>query len=113
MATGPAACKCMCGVAGLCCQGQNCFLSFTLLSRMAGLQIASQIMQQADSSNHERTKVVEESRRECAAALRFLAEVKLAFPEVLQAIKTKQLAQEILLFKEDHIVNLAKTGAGA
>ncbi len=51
-----------------------------------------------------------ESRRQCEAALRFLVEVRLAFPEVLQAIKTKQLAQEILLFKEDHIVNLAKTG---
>ena len=55
-------------------------------------------------------QVVAESRRQCEAALRFLAEVRLAFPEVLQAIKTKQLAQEILLFKEDHIVNLAKTG---
>ena len=55
-------------------------------------------------------QVIAESRRQCEAALRFLVEVRLAFPEVLQAIKTKQLAQEILLFKEDHIVNLAKTG---
>ena len=58
-------------------------------------------------------QVLAESRAECAAALRFLAEVKLAFPEVLQAIKTMQLAQEILLFKEDHIFNLAKTGSNA
>ena len=32
-------------------------------------------------------------------------------PEVLTAIKTKQLAQELLLYKEDHLQDIAKTGA--
>ena len=55
-------------------------------------------------------QVIQESKAECGKALRYLAEIKVAFPEVLQAIKSKQLAQEILLFKEDQIGNLAKTG---
>ena len=51
-----------------------------------------------------------ESRRECAEAQRLLGMLKAAFPEVLTAIKTKQLAQEILLNKEEHIGEVAKTG---
>ena len=52
-----------------------------------------------------------ESRGECAEAQRLLGMIKSAFPEVLTAIKTKQLAQEILLNKEEHIGEVAKTGA--
>lgn len=58
-------------------------------------------------------QVIQESRAECGKALRYLAEIRLAFPEVLQAIKSKQLAQEILLFKEDQIGMLARTGENA
>ena len=56
-------------------------------------------------------QVVLESRGECAEAQRLLSMIKSAFPEVLTAIKTKQLAQEILLNKEEHIGEVAKTGA--
>ena len=52
-----------------------------------------------------------ESRASCAGARRHLAAVKAAVPEVLTAIKTKQLAQELLLYKEDHLHDIAKTGA--
>ena len=55
-------------------------------------------------------QVVMESRRECQEAQTLLGMVKMAFPEVLTAIKTKQLAQEILLNKEEHIGEVAKTG---
>ena len=51
-----------------------------------------------------------ESRRECQEAQKLLGMIKTAFPEVLTAIKTKQLAQEILLNKEEHIGEVAKTG---
>ena len=52
-----------------------------------------------------------ESQASCAGARRHLAAVKAAMPEVLTAIKTKQLAQELLLYKEDHLEDIAKTGA--
>ena len=55
-------------------------------------------------------QVVLESRRECQEAQKLLGMVKTAFPEVLTAIKTKQLAQEILLTKEEHIGEVEKTG---
>ena len=51
-----------------------------------------------------------ESRGECQEAQRLLGMIKTAFPEVLTAIKTKQLAQEILLNKEEHIGDVEKTG---
>ena len=55
-------------------------------------------------------QVVLESRWECREAQKLLGMIKTAFPEVLTAIKTKQLAQEILLNKEEHIGEVAKTG---
>lgn len=55
-------------------------------------------------------QVVTESRKQCGEALQYLAEIRQAFPEVLQAIKTKQLAQEILLYQEERIGDIAKTG---
>ncbi|MCJ1354278.1 MAG: hypothetical protein MMC33_004265 [Icmadophila ericetorum] len=54
-------------------------------------------------------QVVMESHRECQEAQKLLGMIKTAFPEVLTAIKTKQLAQEILLNKEEHIGEVAKT----
>ena len=62
-------------------------------------------------NRHPFLQVVLESRRECAEAQRLLGMIRGAFPEVLTAIKTKQLAQEILLNKEEHIGEVAKTGA--
>ena len=56
------------------------------------------------------TQVVLESHRECREAQKLLGMIKTAFPEVLTAIKTKQLAQEILLTKEEHIGEVEKTG---
>jgi hypothetical protein len=56
-------------------------------------------------------QIVMESRVNCAGARRHLAAVKAAAPEVLTAIRTKQLAQELLLYKEDHLQDIAKTGA--
>ena len=47
-----------------------------------------------------------ESQASCAGARRHLAAVKAAMPEVLTAIKTKQLAQELLLYKEDHLEDI-------
>ena len=43
-------------------------------------------------------------------ALQYIAAMRAAFPEVLQAIKTHQLSQEMLLFKETYLAELGKTG---
>ncbi|CAL8460804.1 g335 [Coccomyxa elongata] len=55
-------------------------------------------------------QVVLESRSECEKAQRLIALIKRSYPEVLTSIKTKQLAQEILLHKAEHIGDVAKTG---
>ena len=52
-----------------------------------------------------------ESRAECEEAQRLLGHIRAAYPEVLTAIKTKQLAQEMLLYKDAHISDVARTGA--
>ena len=56
-------------------------------------------------------QLIAESRRERDAAHRLIGQVRAAYPEVLTAIKTTQLAQEMLLYKEDHIGDVARTGA--
>lgn len=56
-------------------------------------------------------QIIMESKASCAGARRHLAAIKAAASEVLTAIKTKQLAQELLLYKEDHLQDIAKTGA--
>ena len=43
-------------------------------------------------------------------ALQYIASLRGAFPEVLQAIKTLQLAQEMLLFKGTYLNEIGKTG---
>ncbi len=58
-------------------------------------------------------QVIVESRAECEEAQRLIAHIREAYPEVLTAIKTKQLAQEMLLYKDDHIGDVARTGAHA
>jgi hypothetical protein len=55
-------------------------------------------------------QVIVESRQECQEAQRLIGLIRSAYPEVLTAIKTKQLAQEMLLYKEDHIDDVARTG---
>lgn len=51
-----------------------------------------------------------ESRGQVEQAFRFIADMKDAFPEVLKGIKTAQLAQEMLIYKEDFIAEIAQTG---
>ena len=58
-------------------------------------------------------QVIVESRAECEEAQALIGHIRAAYPEVLTAIKTKQLAQEMLLYKEDHIGDVARTGATA
>ena len=65
----------------------------------------------ATKAGERAAQIVMESRVNCAGARRHLAAVKAAAPEVLTAIRTKQLAQELLLYKEDHLQDIAKTGA--
>ncbi|KAK9908624.1 hypothetical protein WJX75_000582 [Coccomyxa subellipsoidea] len=55
-------------------------------------------------------QVVLESRAECEEAQRLIGLIKSSYPEVLTSIKTKQLAQEILLYKAEHIADVARTG---
>lgn len=55
-------------------------------------------------------QIIIESRKECEDAQKLIGLIKSAYPEVLTAIKTKQLAQEMLLYKEDHIGDVARTG---
>ena len=58
-------------------------------------------------------QLIVESQREREAAHHLIGHIRAAYPEVLTGIKTKQLAQEMLLFKEDHIDDVARTGAHA
>ena len=55
-------------------------------------------------------QVLMESREQRRHALRYIAAMKESFPEVLQTIKTHQLAQELLLYKEAYLHEIHKTG---
>ena len=55
-------------------------------------------------------QVLMESREQRREALRYIAAMKESFPEVLQTIKTHQLAQEMLLYKEAYLKEIHKTG---
>lgn len=55
-------------------------------------------------------QVILESNAECEEAQKLIRLIKSSYPEVLTSIKTKQLAQEILLHKASHIGDVAKTG---
>ncbi|KAI5075495.1 hypothetical protein GOP47_0009571 [Adiantum capillus-veneris] len=54
--------------------------------------------------------VIKESEVEEAAAKEFLEDVRLTFPEVLRAVKTKQVTHAILNHLVDYIDGLEKTG---
>eukprot|EP00884_Botryococcus_braunii_P023323 jgi/Botrbrau1/9675/Bobra.0201s0009.1 len=55
-------------------------------------------------------QVVAESRGQLALAQKLLAHIKEAYPEVLRSIKTTQLAQELLLYKEELLKEIGATG---
>ena len=63
-----------------------------------------------DQSSSVDVQVLMESREQRRQALRFVSNMKGAFPEVLQTIKTHQLAQELLLYKEAYLHVVHKTG---
>lgn len=54
--------------------------------------------------------MIAESKAQLAAAQMLLAEIKEAFPEVMRSIKTTQLAQELLLYKEELLKEIGETG---
>ena len=51
-----------------------------------------------------------ESKAEVEAAYSFIGDLRDAFPEVLKGIKTAQLAQEMLIYKEEYIDEIGRTG---
>ena len=55
-------------------------------------------------------QVIAESQRELLLAERYLYALRQAYPEVLASIRTKQVAQELLLFKEEYIGELEASG---
>lgn len=58
-------------------------------------------------------QVIIESRAQRLAAQQNIASVKESFPEVMQAVKTLQLSQEMLLYKEAYLVKIGKTGSSS
>eukprot|EP00884_Botryococcus_braunii_P017513 jgi/Botrbrau1/4445/Bobra.0348s0033.1 len=63
-----------------------------------------------DMKHNVTMQVVAESRGQLALAQRLLAQIKEAYPEVLRSIKTTQLAQELLLYKEELLKEIGETG---
>ena len=55
-------------------------------------------------------QVLLESQGKIEQALEYIAELREAWPECLKGIKTVQLAQEMLMYKEDYIKEIAQTG---
>ena len=55
-------------------------------------------------------QVLLESKDEVTEAYKFVASLRDAFPEVLKGVKTAQLAQELLIYKEDYLSEIGKTG---
>jgi hypothetical protein len=55
-------------------------------------------------------QVISESRAQLVKAQKLLAQIKEAYPEVLRGIKTTQLAQELLLYKEELLKEIGETG---
>ena len=55
-------------------------------------------------------QVIEESKDELLKVERYLLSLRMAYPEVLASIRTKQVAQEMLLVKEAYIHELKASG---
>lgn len=56
-------------------------------------------------------QVLSESRAEVDFAYRYIADLREAWPECLKGVKTAQLAQEMLIYKESYIQDLGQTGS--
>lgn len=54
--------------------------------------------------------MIAESKAEVQRAYGFVADLRDAFPEVLKGVKTAQLAQEMLIHKEQYLAEIAQTG---
>ena len=55
-------------------------------------------------------QVIEESKAQLLLAEQLLCSVRMAYPEVLASIRTKQVAQEMLLVKEAYVHELKASG---
>lgn len=51
-----------------------------------------------------------ESKKEVDFAYRYIADLRQAWPECLRGVKTEQLAQEMLFYKESYIQEIGQTG---
>lgn len=56
-------------------------------------------------------QVIEESQVQCAHAATLVAEIRKGFPEIIKAIKTRQLSLEILVYKDLYLKGLEITGS--
>ena len=52
-----------------------------------------------------------ESKAEVDFAYRYIADLRESWPECLRGVKTAQLAQEMLMYKENYIQAIGQTGA--
>ena len=51
-----------------------------------------------------------ESKSAVDFAYRYIADLRAAWPECLKGVKTAQLAQEMLMYKENYIQDIGTTG---
>ncbi len=55
-------------------------------------------------------QVLLESRAQANLAYQYIADLRESWPECLKGVKTAQLAQELLMYKENYIQEIAQTG---
>lgn len=55
-------------------------------------------------------QVLAESTAQVEKAYQYIAQLRIGWPECMQGIKTAQLAQEMLMYKEGYISELGQTG---
>ncbi len=55
-------------------------------------------------------QVIQESKHQLRTAERYLHALRMAYPEVMASIRTKQVAQEMLLVKEAYVHELKASG---
>lgn len=61
-------------------------------------------------NSHDLMQVIEESKHQLRTAERHLHALRTAYPEVMASIRTKQVAQEMLLVKEAYVHELKASG---
>ena len=54
--------------------------------------------------------MIEESKNQLLVAERYLRALRMAYPEVMASVRTKQVAQEMLLVKEAYVHELKASG---